>query len=210
MQTRRTLFALAAGLSAAAMLAGCGDGKGTPIAAGEEMSLGKADAPITLIEYASVACPRCGEWHMETFPAFKAKYVDTGQVKFVLREMNAHNPAFSAAGFLLARCAGKEKYFDVVDDIYQQAAEIEASGDFNGGLVRIARENGVSEKAMQACLSDPKAIEEQNNRVMKFAQQDNITGTPSFVIDGEVVAGGKIGMSELDAIIAAAKAKKAG
>lgn len=210
MHTRRNFIALTAGVSAVALLAGCGGGKGTPIAAGEEMFLGKADAPITLVEYASVACPRCAEWHVETFPAFKAKYVDTGQVKFVLREMNAHNPNFSAAGFLLARCAGKEKYFDVVDAIYHQAAEIEAAGDYAGGLARIAKANGISEKTMKQCIQDPKAIEEQNNRVMKFAQADNITGTPTFLIDGEIVAGGKIGMPELDAIIAAAKARKAG
>lgn len=209
MQTRRNLLALAAGLSATALLAGCSGGGGDPVPVAEEMFLGKADAPITIYEYASVACPVCAQWNNEILPQFKAKYIDSGQVKLVLREMNAHHPAFSTAGFLLARCAGKDKYFDVVDAIYHAQQEIEGTGDYSGGLTRIAKANGVGEKAMQACVSDPKAIEEQNNRTMAVAQENNVQGTPTFQIDGEIVADGFVDMARLDQIVAAAKARKA-
>lgn len=208
MQTRRITL-IAAAIASLSLLAACGGSKGTPIAGDEDLFIGKADAPITMVEYASVACPVCAQWNNEVLPKFKEKYVDSGQVKLVSREMNAHNPTFSTAGFLLARCAGKEKYFDVVDDIYRQQQDIEQSGDFNGGLERIAKENGVSAAQMRQCVTDPAAIAAQNERVAKHAMQDNINSTPTFMINGEVVATGFIGMNELDTIIAAAKAKAA-
>jgi protein-disulfide isomerase len=191
------------------LLAACGGKPGTPIKEGEELSIGKANAPITLVEYASVACPVCAQWNNEVLPKFKAKYIDSGQVRLVSREMNAHNPAFSTAGFLLARCAGKEKYFDVVDDIYRQQTDIEQSGDFNGGLERIGKKHGVSAARMRQCVTDPVAIAAQNERVAKHAMEDNVNSTPTFMINGEVVATGFIGMPDLDTIIAAAKAKGA-
>ncbi len=209
MQTRRTLIALmAASLPAAALFSGCGP-KGTPIAGDEDVFMGKADAPIVMIEYASVACPICAQWNNTVLPDFKKKYLDTGQVKLITREINAHNPAFSTAGFLLARCAGREKYHAITDAIYRDQQTIEASGDFRGGLLKIAKENGLSEGRFNECLNDPAAISAQNDRVAKFAAQDHITGTPTFLVDGEIVANTYIGMPELDAIIAAAKARKA-
>lgn len=208
MQTRRTTL-VAATIACLSLLAACGGSKGAPIKGEEELFIGKADAPITMVEYASVACPVCAQWNNEVLPKFKAKYIDTGEVKLVSREMNAHNPTFSTAGFLLARCAGREKYFDVLDDIYRQQQDIEQSGDFNGGLERIARENGLSAAQMRQCVTDPEAIAAQNERVAKHSMRDNVNSTPTFMVNGEVVATGFIGMNEIDNIIAAAKAKAA-
>src|SRR5688572_8278560 len=112
--TRRLALTLAA---AAALLAACGQGGGDAQVASDDMVMGKADAPVTVIEYASVTCSHCANFNATVFPAFKAKYVDTGQVKYVLREFLTPPVPIAAAGFLIARCAGPDKYFGVVDAI---------------------------------------------------------------------------------------------
>ena len=81
------------------------------------MSLGNPNAKVTVAEYASLGCPICAKWNSDNFAAFKAKYVDTGRVHYVLKEMLTGDAPISAAGFLLARCAGKDKYFQVVDAV---------------------------------------------------------------------------------------------
>jgi len=98
------------GLMAPALLAGCGS-HGASYAAlmPEDMTQGDPNAKVTVVEYASVACPICGRWFREVYPDFKAKYIDTGKVHFVYREMlvgNSDEVTVAASGFLLARCAG--------------------------------------------------------------------------------------------------------
>src|SRR4051812_5990791 len=96
-------------LAAALTLGVCGAGAAFAAAANDDMVMGKANAPITVIEYASVGCPHCADWNKEVFPAFKAKYIDTGQVRYIAREILAGDPNLAAAGFLIARCAGKDR-----------------------------------------------------------------------------------------------------
>src|SRR3954471_22654592 len=118
---RRT--ALAAALSA--LLAACGQaGAASGPAADAEMSMGNPAAKVTVVEYASVACPHCAEFNEQVFPAFKAKYVDTGKVRYVFRQMLTTPAQVAAAGFLTARCAGKDKYFSVVDAIFRSQQEM--------------------------------------------------------------------------------------
>lgn len=206
MQTRRTLIALlAASVPTASLLAACGGGKAPASMSDDEVSIGDAKAPVVLVEYASVACPVCARFALDVFPAFKTKYIDTGQVRYVAREMNAHNPALSTAGFLIARCAGKDKYFQVTEAIYKAQAQIEGSGDVRSQLLKIAKSAGLSESQFDACISDPVAIDAQNARVEKYAKQDGITATPTFVVNGQIVAEGFVDMKQLDAIVATAK-----
>src|SRR5439155_2600770 len=98
-------------------------------ASADDMTMGSPNAKVTMIEYASVSCPHCARFATEVFPAFKAKYIDTGQVRYVAREALTGDPAIAAAGFLTARCAGKDKYFQVVDAIYRAQPEIFATGE---------------------------------------------------------------------------------
>ncbi|MEY4256174.1 MAG: hypothetical protein RLZZ141_1401 [Pseudomonadota bacterium] len=102
----RLMIVMLSGLS----LAACGQGKGGAVT-DEEMSMGKADAKVTVIEYASASCSHCATFNAEVFPAFKTKYVDTGRVKYVFREFITPPAELAAAGFLTARCGGKDKYF---------------------------------------------------------------------------------------------------
>src|SRR4051812_10112335 len=93
-----------------------------------DMSLGSPKAKVRVVEYASLSCPHCARFNDEVFPAFKAKYVDTGKVRYTLREMLPPPAEVAAAGFLLARCAGPGKYFKVVDEVFRSQSRW-AEGD---------------------------------------------------------------------------------
>ncbi|MBO9546548.1 DsbA family protein [Caulobacter sp.] len=197
--TRATLVA-----ALAASLAGCGP-KGTKVSA-EDMTLGNPNAKVTVVEYASVACPHCAKWNEEVFPAFKAKYIDTGKVNYVAREALTGEPTLANAGAMLARCAGKDKYFQVTDALYHAQASIFQSGDIRGELLTIARAAGMSEDQFNSCLSDENAAKSAQ-RLEKLMKDNKIQGTPTFVVNGKKVGGeegGEATLAQLDAAIAEA------
>ena len=138
---RRLTFSLAA---AAALLAACHGGRTTG-GGGDDaaaMSMGDPHAKVTVAEYASDTCTHCARFEEEVFPAFKAKYVDTGKVRYVFHEFLTPPEQVSAAGFLVARCAGKDKYFQVLDAIFRAQPQMFATGDAHGVLLRIAQSAG--------------------------------------------------------------------
>jgi len=183
--------ALALGLTA-------GSAFGQISMSGQDMVLGNPSAPVTVIEYASVGCPHCAAWAHEVFPAFKAKYIDTGKVRFVLREMLTGNGALAAAGFLLARCAGPANYFRVVDEVYAAQEKMEEQGA-NGPLLAIAKGVGLTEVQFKACESDASALAALQARSDRAA-----LGTPTFVIGGRLIENEQ-SLADLDAAIAAAR-----
>ena len=205
--TRRLLTAVALTASLGVALAGC-DKKGDAATA-DDMSLGNPNAKVTVIEYASASCSHCARWNNEVFPAFKANYIDTGKVNYVYREFLTPPVEVAAASFLLARCAGKDKYFSVIDSVYRSQEEMFTTGDFRGVLLRIGQSAGLSEEQFNACVSDEKAIKALNARVEKYQADAKITGTPTFIINGKKAGGddgGEQSLAQLDAAIAAAEA----
>jgi protein-disulfide isomerase len=170
----------------------------------DDMSLGNPGAKVTVIEYASASCPHCARFNNEVFPAFKAKYIDTGKIHYVFREFLTPPVQFAAAGFLTARCAGKDKYFSVLDAIYHDQAQIYQSGDLRGGLLHIAQSAGITEQQFNDCISNPDALKALNDRVQKAQDQDHIDGTPTFVINGKQTGSGEMTLPQLDAAIQAA------
>lgn len=172
------LFALTAGAGAAA----------APyryMPAKDDRSIGKAEAPVTVIEYGSVACPHCATWDNTVFEAFKAKYVDTGKVRFVFREMLTGNPQLAAAGFITARCAAPEKYFPVVHAIFREQEAIYKGGQLRAPLLAIAKEHGgLTESQFDACLSDQTNFDAVSARSDANAVLDNVDGTPAFIVNG--------------------------
>jgi protein-disulfide isomerase len=199
----RAIFALTAALALMG-LAACQKPSGQ--AAADDMTLGNSKAPVTVIEYASVACPHCARFNNEIFPTFKSKYIDTGKVFYVSREALTADPAIAAAGFLTARCAGKDKYFQVVDAIYHSQAPMETGGDPHAILLQIARSAGLTDAQFEACIRDPKAIADLNARWNRYINDDKINATPTFVINGKVFDKGELSMPELDKAIADAQA----
>jgi protein-disulfide isomerase len=198
----RTFIALTAALALIG-LAACQKPSGQ--AAADDMTLGNATAPVTVIEYASVACPHCARFNNEIFPAFKAKYIDTGKVFYVSREALTADPAIAAAGFLTARCAGKDKYFQVVDAIYHSQAPMETGGDPHAILLQIARSAGLTDAQFEACIRDQKSIADLNARWNRYINDDKINATPTFVINGKVFDKGEMSIPELDKAIAEAQ-----
>src|SRR5687768_5061793 len=107
-----------------------------------DMALGKPDAPVTVIEYASMTCPHCAHFHAETLKAFKEKYVDTGKVRLIFREFPFDGLALRAS--MLARCAGAERYFPMLDVLFQQQNQWTRAKDPMAALAQIGRLAGVS------------------------------------------------------------------
>ena len=197
---------LLAVFAAALALAACQ--KSATAVAADDMTLGNPKAPVTVIEYASVACPHCAAFNNDVFPAFKAKYIDTGKVLYVAREALTADPAIAAAGFLTARCAGKDKYFQVVDAVYHAQAQMETGGDPHAVLLQIARSAGLTDAQFEACIRDPAAVKALNDRWQGYITNDKIEGTPSFVINGKLYNQGEMGMPQLEAAIAQAQGGK--
>jgi protein-disulfide isomerase len=183
-------------------LAGCGQ-KGGGAAGGlpDDMTLGSPTAKVTVQEYASVGCPICAKWYGEVYPAFKTKYIDTGRVKFVSKEMlvgGGVEVTVAASGFLIARCAGKDKYFAVVDALYKNQEQAFQSP--RETLVNIARSVGMTDAQFETCVNDEKAIQALNDRVEKH-NKEGVNSTPTFVINGTKMEPGYHTLEELDAMI---------
>jgi protein-disulfide isomerase len=185
-------------------LAAC-HGAAKPV--GDEMSLGSPNAKVTVVEYASVACPVCAAFNNEVFADFKKKYVDTGKVRYVAREVISGNPSLAASGFLLARCAGPDKYFQVTDAIYRAQSQIYEpdSENVRAGvgreiLVGIAQQAGFSEDRFTKCVSDEAALKALNDRVDRFSRKDNIGATPTFIVNGTKLEGYQ-SLDQLDQVI---------
>ncbi|MDP3854063.1 DsbA family protein [Phenylobacterium sp.] len=196
---RRLLVAAALGALA---LAGCSKSGGAVDSA--DMTMGDPNAKVKMIEYASLTCVHCGQFNNEVFPEFKKKYIDTGKVHYTFKEFLTAPANVAAAGFVTARCAGKDKYFGVVDSIFHAQQEMFTSGDIRGTLLRVAQSAGMSEQQFNACVSDEAALKAVNARTEKAAREDGITGTPAFVINGKKIKEGEISMAELDAAVAEA------
>ena len=201
----RAFAVLAIAISLMAGLSGCKP----PAVSSDDMSLGSPTAKVTVIEYASLGCPHCAHWNNEVFPTFKAKYIDTGKVRYVLREFLTGDPGIASAGFLLARCAGKDKYFQVVDAVFHEEADLLESQDNaakRDRLVKIAESAGLTEPQFQACITDDKALTALNDRSERYAKENNISGTPTFVINGKVYSENPLSIQDLDKAIAEAQA----
>jgi protein-disulfide isomerase len=172
-----------------------------------EMKMGNSNARVTFIEYTSVACPSCAKYHNTTFDDFKRKYIDTGKVFYILREQITGNPALAGSGFLLARCAGPNNYFKVVDElfraqdqIYQPGTEDLQPGAARAQFSRIAQEVGMNDGQLDACLTDQTAIASLNTRASQNQKLDAVTATPTFVVNGTKYEGGQT-LAQLDGII---------
>lgn len=200
--SRRFLLTAAAAVAGLA-LAGCNKGAGSAASA-EDMSLGDPAAKVKVVEYASASCSHCARFNSEVMPEFKKKYVDTGKVQYTLKEFLTPPTEVAMAGFLVARCAGKDKYFPVLDAIFRSQEEMFQTGDFRGVLLRVAQSAGMTEAQFSSCVSDEAAIKAMTARVERANKVDGITGTPTILVNGKKIGEGEISMAQLDQAIAEA------
>jgi len=183
--SRRSALVAALGVGLALGIAA----RAQPAPPPSDMSMGNPEAKVTVIEYGSASCPHCARFNNEVLPAFKAKYVDTGKVRYVFREFLTDPVDLAAAGFLLARCGGPDRYFAILDGVFHAQAEIYQTQDAAGPLMRVARDNGLSEAQANACLQDQSAIEALNARVRGYEDTDHINSTPTFDVNGKRLEG---------------------
>ncbi|MNU51941.1 DSBA-like thioredoxin domain protein [compost metagenome] len=196
-------LARAAALSIVLALAACSGKDAAPVEG--DMALGAPEgAKVTVVEYASVTCSGCAAWNEQVWPQFKAKYVDNDKVRFVFREFPTPPADVAVAGFLVARCAGEDKYFHVIDQIMRSLPEMHSGTPPRDILLRTARDAGLSEAQFQTCVADPAAVAAMEQRI-KAAQGLGVTGTPTFMINGEIVRDSSLdGLSQrIDSLLAA-------
>jgi protein-disulfide isomerase len=157
---------------------------------GEDMVMGLGTAPITIIEYASLTCPHCANFHTGTLPQLKERYIDRGLVKLVYRDFPLDRMALAAS--MLARCAGPERYFAFLDVLFLQQSTWTRGNDANqvlGNLKRLARLGGMSDDTSEKCLADKateRAVLEQS---LKGEREFQVRSTPTIIINGHKHAG---------------------
>ena len=179
------LLAVAALGSGAAVAAPVASVSAAPAPAVGDMSLGSAKAKVTVIEYASMSCPHCARFNNNVFPAFRKKYIDSGKVRYVLREYLTQPVEVAEAGFLLARCAGKDSYFRVIDTFFHGQDEMYRAGDAGPLIGSAGAVGGLSAPQIEACLSDDAARKALEDRVQGYATHENVESTPTFVVNGQ-------------------------
>ena len=153
-----------------------------------DVALGEANAPLTIVEYASFTCPHCAAFHDENLPKLKAEYIDTGKVRFIQRDVY-----FDAVGLwagILARCGGDEKYYPVADMLFDEQKtwlDAKTGDEIAANLRKIGAKAGMTPDQMDACWADKQKVADLVATFQKHATEDKIDGTPSFVIGGEKV-----------------------
>lgn len=172
----------------------------------DDMTMGAADAPVTLIEYASVTCAHCAAFNRDILPGLKTKYIDTGKVRYVYREYLTPPENVSAAGSLLARCAGRDKYFQMVDTIMRAQPEMFADNTTDDALPvlrRIGQSAGLSAAEVDRCMTDSKGLLriQAEMKVYDKAYHIGDNGTPAFYVNGKQVERTKGDMSDFDAAL---------
>ena len=152
-----------------------------------DMVMGKDDAPVTIVEYASMTCPHCARFHENTLPGIKEKYVDTGKVRFIFREFPFDPRA--AAAFMLARCAPKEQYFPMIDVLFKQQSVWATAQDPRPPLLQIAKLAGFTQESFEACLKNQQVLDNVMAVKDKAAKDYKVDSTPTFFINGEKLSG---------------------
>jgi protein-disulfide isomerase len=156
-----------------------------PPALGDKV-LGHTDAPVTIVEYASATCPHCAAFHKDVFPQLKSEFIDTGKVKFIFREFPFDDLALAA--FMLARCAPPEKYFPMIDVLFEQQ-KVWASKDARTELAKIAQLAGIGQDGFDKCLKN----EDLAKGIMairdKAANTYGVEATPTFFVNGKELRG---------------------
>jgi protein-disulfide isomerase len=171
-----------------------------------DMALGSPDAKVTVVEYGSASGFNVARFHNEVFQAFKARNVDTGKVRFIFRELVTPPKEFAEEGVLLARCAGKDRYFDVLDRIYANGLPADELERPRTTLLRVAQSIGLSEAQFDRCLSDQPALDALRSRVRTFTLRDHIQAVPTFVVGSESLFG-RQSLEELERAISKARAE---
>jgi protein-disulfide isomerase len=167
-----------------------------PPALGDRV-LGKDDAPVTIVEYASMTCPHCAMFHEKTYPELKKRYIETGKVRFIFREFPLDPLAAGAS--MLARCAPKEQYFAMIETLFHEQRKWAVEKPIPP-LMAIAKQAGFSEQSFNACLSDQKMLDALEAERDRASKKFGVKSTPTLFVNGQMQRGG-MSMEELAKVI---------
>ncbi|KAB0573624.1 MULTISPECIES: DsbA family protein [Brucella] len=164
----------------------------------KDMVYGKADAPVTIVEYASLTCSHCADFAVNTFPTIKEKYIDTGKAKLIFREF-PFDPRATAA-FMLARCAPEDRYFPMIEVFFKQQQQWAGAADGEAALLQIAKLAGFTQESFKACLTNQQVLGDVNATMERGSTEFGVNATPTFFINGQKYAGA-LSVDEMSAII---------
>ncbi|TPW01026.1 MAG: disulfide isomerase [bacterium] len=208
---RRSLLILTLALLAPAVVASASGSDSAlarqtlaPVTAADR-SIGRANAPVTVVEYASFACHVCADWHELVWPVFKQRFVDTGQVRFVFRNLPTQPEELSLSGAALARCAVPERFFDVTAALMHGQAAVLRGGTRDAWYAPAIAVSGRTRAQIDACVATP-ATRAAITRDIDSADAADVHHTPSFFVNGRRVTDRSLGGLEV-AIRAAAAAR---
>jgi protein-disulfide isomerase len=154
-----------------------------------EMVVGDEKAPVTIVEYASMTCSHCAQFHKDTYPKLKAQYIDTGKVRFIFREFPLD--PLAAGAFMLARCAGndnKDRYFALVDTLFSEQKTWVVQRPLPP-LQAIAKQAGFTEQTFEACLANQQVLDGIEQVRQRASEKLGVTSTPTFFINGKIQRG---------------------
>jgi len=151
-----------------------------------DMALGKADATITIIEYSSLSCPHCAAFHKEVFPELQSQYIDTGKVRYVMREFPLNEAAL--AGAVIARCLDPSRYFAFTGLLFSKQSDWAFKEDALTPLKALAKQAGMSGEEFDKCI-DNEALQKKILAVRDDGQKKGVNATPSFFVNGTLLKG---------------------
>jgi len=207
-------------IAVAIAVSGCGGGAGGPappidkatyvppqqelMAAGPlgDRVLGKATAPVTVIEYVSLTCPHCANFHKTLFPRMKKEFIDTGKVRYIVREFPIGH--MSGAAAIVNRCAPEDKYFFLLNQFLTRQPEWVSQEVRPDALYSVAKSSGMTRETFDKCLSN-QVIIDGLTEVKQRGRQFGVIGTPTFFINGRK-AQGEVTFDEIKAMIEQAPA----
>jgi protein-disulfide isomerase len=149
---------------------------------GQDRILGNPNAPITIVEYASMSCPHCAHFQNEILPTIKKDWIDTGKAKLVLRDFPLDKEALSAA--MIARCAPPDRFYAFADAFFSEQPQWVMAQDYKAALARLAKLGGMDAKAVDACLANKTIENEVLDSRLTAAKELGVDSTPTFFVNG--------------------------
>ena len=170
----------------------------------DDRILGNPEAPITIVEYASLTCPHCAHFTNDVLPELKKKWIDTGKAKLVLRDYPLDEPALRAA--MIARCAPPDRYYAYVDTFFGAQEKWATARDYRDALARLVKLGGMSREEFDNCLKNT-ALENKivEGRLIASKELD-VNSTPTFFINGIKFTGAPT-LEEFDKVLSGVAAK---
>ena len=153
----------------------------------DDRILGKPEAPITIVEYASLTCPHCAHFANDVLPEIKKAWIDTGKARLVLRDFPLDEPALRAA--MIARCAPPDRYYAFADTFFAAQDKWVRNSDYREALARLAKLGGMGREEFDACLKNTELENKIVGERLKASQELQVNSTPTFFVNGSKLAG---------------------